>query len=310
MKSFQQIFSAACHERDHEWALATLVRTQGSTYRQAGARLLVAPDATTIGVLSGGCLEEKVARHGMEVMANGEARLVAFDTRKLYGCEGKLEIYIERIEAAGTGGNFLTEVAERISRRAMCRTRTAYAEGGGSELLPDKALVIERLGVFVQAVPLPIRLLLFGNGPEIAPLKLLAAGMGWSVNDYVHPDELPLDFIADAATAAVVMTHKFGRDLTALDRLLPLGLNYLGLLGPKRRRGELLAEFQNFRELDGEWLEALHSPAGLDIGSESPEEIALSIVSEVAAVLAGRRGGMLRDRAMPIHEVEVLDREA
>jgi xanthine dehydrogenase accessory factor len=304
MKSLRQILASACHERDHPWALATLVRTHGSTYRQPGARLLVAPDGATTGVLSGGCLEEEVARHGLEVMASGESRLVAFDTRKLYGCDGRLEIFIERIEAAGTEGNFLTEIAAKMERRGICRTRTDFAANGASELLPDKALVIERPGVFVQTIPLPVRLLLFGNGPEIAPLRWFAAGLGWSVIDHVHPDELPADFEPDSQTAAVVMTHKFGRDLAALDRLLPLRLRYLGLLGPKRRHGELLARFQEFRELDPEWLAALHSPAGLDIGSESPEEIALSIVSEVAAVLAKRNGGLLRERAQAIHEVD------
>jgi xanthine/CO dehydrogenase XdhC/CoxF family maturation factor len=301
MKSLQQILAAACLERDHPWALATLVLTQGSTYRQIGARMLTAPDGTTLGVLSGGCLEEEIARHGLEVMDGGIPRLVSFDTRKLYGCEGKLRIYIERIPAAGTAGNFLTEVAEKISRRQLCRMRLDYENLGGSRLLPDKALVVEKPGMFTETIPLPTRLLLFGSGPEIAPMRLFAGGLGWTVCDYAHPDELPSDFIPDSQTAAVVMTHKFGRDLAALDRLLPLGLGYVGLLGPKRRHAELLARFQDFRELDPAWLSVLHAPAGLDIGSEAPEEIALSIISEASAVLAERRGGFLREKSTAIH---------
>ena len=103
------------------------------------------------------------------------------------------------------------------------------------------------------------------------------------------------------------MTHNFGRDIAALDRLLPLGLPYLGLLGPKRRHAELVARLQEIRSLEPAWLEGLFAPAGLDIGSEAPEEIALSIVSEAAAVLADRRGGFLRNRAAAIHTVSARE---
>ena len=308
MKSLERILAAAQRERDQPWALATLVRTTGSTYRKPGARLLVAPDGGTTGVLSGGCLEEEIARIGLEVMAAESPRVVTFDTRRLYGCDGRLEIFIERIEPAGETGNFLTALSDRIARREICRTRIAYREAAGrSELLPDHALVVEREDCFVETLPLPVRLLLFGDGPEVAPIRLFAAGLGWCVRSYHHPAELPADFLTDSQTVAVVMTHNFGRDIAALDRLLPLGLPYLGLLGPKRRHAELVARLQEIRSLEPAWLEGLFAPAGLDIGSEAPEEIALSIVSEAAAVLADRRGGFLRNRAAAIHTVSARE---
>ncbi len=317
MKSLERILTAACRERDHPWALATLVRTVGSTYRRPGARLLISPDGTTTGVLSGGCLEEEIARIGLEVMAEKSPKLVPFDTQRLYGCDGKLAIFIERIEPAGDTGNFLTAVAARIKRREICRVRidgcgqkaratvarASCPEPSHSELLPDHALVIEREDCFVETLPLPVRLLIFGDGPEIAPIRLFAAGLGWCVSAYRHPSELPADFVTDSQSAAVVMTHNFGRDFAALDRLLPLELPYLGLLGPKRRHLDLIARLQEIRELEPAWLDNLFSPAGLDIGSEAPEEIALAIVSEAAAVLADRRGGFLRNRVTGIHSV-------
>ena len=98
------------------------------------------------------------------------------------------------------------------------------------------------------------------------------------------------------------MTHNFGRDLLALDRLLPRQLRYVGLLGPRKRHAELLARLSEYRPLDfGADGRTLFAPAGLDIGSEAPEEIALAIVSEVAAVLSNRRGGFLRERKSDIH---------
>ena len=311
MKALQQILTRACIERHHPWALATLVKTHGSTYRKPGARLLVAPNGETIGVLSGGCLEEEIGRIGEQVIASGYPQLVDFDTRRLYGCEGRLEIFIERIDAAGERGNLLTSIAEKLRHRQICRTRTRFGEKGGlTEILADKALVPEEVQSFIQTIPLPVRLLLFGSGPEIAPIQHFALGLGWLVHEFPHPDELPLDFKSDDQTAAVVMTHNFGRDLASLDRLLPLEFRYVGLLGPKRRHAELIARFQEYRELDPAWLENLHAPAGLDIGSESPEEIALSIVSEAAAVLAQREGGHLSKRAGSIHEPAVIVKEA
>jgi xanthine/CO dehydrogenase XdhC/CoxF family maturation factor len=98
------------------------------------------------------------------------------------------------------------------------------------------------------------------------------------------------------------MNHNFGRDLLALDRLLPFRLRYVGLLGPRKRYAELLARLGEYQQFDlDSGARNLFAPAGLDIGSEAPEEIALSIVSEVAAVLADRSGGFLSERKSDIH---------
>ncbi len=101
----------------------------------------------------------------------------------------------------------------------------------------------------------------------------------------------------------MIMTHSFTRDRTLLRALLPRDLRYVGILGPKSRTQRLLDELAD----DGvtfpaENLARLHSPAGLDIGAETPEEIAVSIIGEMQAVLAQRHGGALRDRCAPIHD--------
>lgn len=302
MKSLMQILQRACTEREQAWALATLVRTRGSTYRKPGARLLIDAGGETLGVLSGGCLEEEIARRSASVITTGEPAMLEFDTRKLFGCDGKLEVIVERIAPAGIEGNILTKLAAELAARRVCRLRTRFAgDDQGTTLLAPDELVAEDDDTFIHTVPLPIRLLLFGTGPEIEPLQALAAPLGWVVHTAAHPSDLPDHIPADLQTAAVIMTHNFGRDLAALDRLLPLRLPYLGLLGPRKRHAELLAHYTEFRELDPSGLAPLHAPAGLDLGSEAPEEIALSIISEIAAVLAGRSAGFLRDRATAIH---------
>jgi xanthine dehydrogenase accessory factor len=303
VKAFRQIIRRVAENPSRAWALATLVQTEGSTYRKPGARLLVDSDGGTLGVLSGGCLEEEIARRGQKVIADASPVLLSFDTKRLYGCDGQLTIFVEPLPAAGQNGNLITKIGRLLRNREVCRIRTCYADGAlGSELLTFDVLLAERRGVFIDTVPLPVRLLLFGTGPEIEPITQLCGNLGWVVEHFGHPSELVEGLRPDAQTAAIVMTHNFGRDLLALDHLLPLQLRYVGLLGPRKRHLELLARLSEYRPLDFNMeVRTLFAPAGLDIGSEAPEEIALAIMSEVAAVLSGRRGGFLRERRSDIH---------
>src|SRR6266404_2726745 len=308
MKALQQIINCVAENPSQPWALATLVQTEGSTYRKPGARLLVEANGTTLGVLSGGCLEEEIGRYGRRVIKDGSPVLLSFDTRRLYGCDGRLKILVEPLPAAAQKGNLITKVGRLLAQRDVCRVRTCF-EGGplGSELLPADILLAERPGIFIDTLPFPVRLLLFGTGPEIEPLTQLAGNLGWLVERFGHPSELGEHFRPDTQTAALIMNHNFGRDLLALDRLLPFRLRYVGLLGPKKRHAELLARLGEYRPLDfNAGARNLFAPAGLDIGSEAPEEIALSITSEIAAVLSDRRGGFLRERKNDIHATNVV----
>jgi xanthine/CO dehydrogenase XdhC/CoxF family maturation factor len=103
---------------------------------------------------------------------------------------------------------------------------------------------------------------------------------------------------ADAWTAVIVKSHNYGRDFVALTKLLPLGLRYVGLIGPRKRRDQLTNELLEFGVTINA---AFFAPAGLDVGAETPEEIALSIVSEIQRVFARGTGESLRERKMPIH---------
>jgi xanthine dehydrogenase accessory factor len=308
VKALQQIIRRVAENPSRPWALATLVQTEGSTYRKPGARLLVDSKGGTLGVLSGGCLEEEIGRYGQDVIISGSPSLLSFDTRPLYGCDGRLKILVERLPAAGQKGNLITEVGRLLAQRDICRIRTCFKGGPlGSELLPPDILLTERPAIFIDTLPLPVRLLLLGTGPEIEPLTQLAENLGWLVEHFGHPSELGEHFRPDAQTAALIMNHNFGRDLLALDRLLAFRLRYVGLLGPRRRHAELLARLSEYRPLDfNAGARNLFAPAGLDIGSEAPEEIALSITSEVAAVLSDRRGGFLRERKSDIHATNVV----
>ena len=308
MKALHQIIERVAENPTQPFALATLVQAEGSTYRKPGARLLVEANGTTLGVVSGGCLEEEIGRYGQDVIISESPSLLSFDTRRLYGCDGRLKILIELLPPAGQKGNLITEIGRLLAQRDVCRIRTCFGGGPlGSELLPPGILLAERPGVFVETVSLPVRLLLFGIGPEIEPITRFAGNLGWILEHFAHPSELGEHFRPDAQTAALVMNHNFGRDLLALDRLLTFRLRYVGLLGPRKRHAELLVRLSEYRPLDFDaGARNLFAPAGLDIGSEAPEEIALSITSEIAAVLSDRRGGFLRERKSDIHATNVV----
>jgi xanthine dehydrogenase accessory factor len=97
----------------------------------------------------------------------------------------------------------------------------------------------------------------------------------------------------------VVMNHSYAVDREILKRLLTFSLDYIGVLGPRARTEKMLQEI-GVTAAPG----CLHAPIGLDIGADTPEGISLSIVSEIQAVMAGRKGGKLRDRQASIYANE------
>jgi xanthine/CO dehydrogenase XdhC/CoxF family maturation factor len=292
MKEIADIIRAWERHRDQPLALATLVRAQGSSYRRPGARMLICADGTSAGSLSGGCLEEEVARRAFEVIRTGIPSLMSFDTRLRFGCHGTIEIFVEAARE-----NFLAALAGHFTGRRGCRAMTVFSgpldqlgtriPGIGEDPPPD---------AFVQEIKAPIQFLIFGDGPDSNPLRSFAKILGWSVLEFDQVSDLPVR--ADERTAAVVKSHNYGRDFAALRHLFQLDLRYVGLLGPRQRRDQLLAAlFDNGISLDSE----LFAPAGFDLGAETPEEIALAIIAEIQTVFADASGESLRDRREPIH---------
>lgn len=173
----------------------------------------------------------------------------------------------------------------------------------------------EECEVFVEWVGLPVPLVIFGAGHDAIPLAALARQMGWHVTvadgrpafarssrfpgaDRVVlvPHEDPMQGVEIGNESVVVlMTHNYAQDGRLLQQVLPHRPRYLGLLGPKVRAERLL------RELEVTAPPELHAPVGLDLGAETPETIALAIVAEIQAELAGRSAERLRHRAGAIH---------
>lgn len=169
----------------------------------------------------------------------------------------------------------------------------------------------------VAPVPRVTHLLVVGAGPDAGPLVAAAQALGHHVTVWDHrpaallrpclasADErrhVPVSALEDAAArssfdAVVVMTHALASDAAAVRGILRTRSSYVGLLGPRHRADKI-------REAVGDTAatRALRAPIGLDLGAETPEAIALSIVAEIQAVLAGRAGGALSERRGAIHE--------
>ena len=171
------------------------------------------------------------------------------------------------------------------------------------------------LELFLEVVHPPIRLVAFGSGPDVGPLVRMAKHVGWTAEVVgakpaaalewripdadkhtflMHPQAV-LDYVAvDSRTVAVLMNHNKVRDTALLEALRRTDIPYIGLLGPPARCEAISGQ-------RGRTEHAIHGPVGLDIGAETPEEIALSIVAEIQCVMAGFAGGSLRDKRGMVH---------
>ena len=92
LREWKKRCGSDCHSGS-EFALATLVRVEGSSYRRPGARMLICENGTSVGSLSAGCLEDEVALRAREVLQTGQPTIVSFDTRRRFGCAGRIDIY-------------------------------------------------------------------------------------------------------------------------------------------------------------------------------------------------------------------------
>jgi len=298
-------FRAEFERADQPMAMATLVSAKGSSYRQPGARMLIAPDKHFVGHLSAGCLEDEIAELAQEVIGTGKGACMQFDLRVRFACDGSIEVFIERLSRPSA---FIDGLARAVNERVSILVATNYdvVNGMTGTRVLEKGLssnvksAVAELKEFFQLIEPPVRLLLFGEHFDVHLIQELASFLGWEAAIWSDLHGIPK---GDLRTAAVVMSHNFGRDLAALKHLFADQFGYVGLLGPRRRKQQLI----NYLIEEGyssEKLSTLHSPAGLDIGAETAEEIALAIVAEIQAAMTRRTAGYLRERKAAIHSME------
>ena len=195
--------------------------------------------------------------------------------------------------------------------QAVAGRRRALGLAGGDGTLAQR--------VYIESFLPPVRLAVIGAGHDAVAMAFLGAHLGYEVSivdlrstlplprrafhgahAYIQcePEELPQRLPLDGDSVVIVMTHQAQDDLAVMPYVAGSRPAYLGLLGPKVR-GRRLLEACGALGIAG--AERAHFPTGLDIGAETPDEIALAVFAEIQAVLAGRPAGFLKDRSGPIH---------
>lgn len=312
--------------------LATVVDLDGSSYRRPGVRMLIREDNIMIGAVSGGCVEKEVLFQAQSVFKKQIPKLMTYDGRYRLGCEGILYLLLEPFSPSKS---LIADFNTVIENRSFFELTTSYKKeygdlkGFGTFIhLDDKSYTFnentrEQLDalIFKQIMSPCQRLLLIGGEHDTVQLAQFGLNMGWEVTVAVTPKEdktkadfpginallncEPEDFpvkIIDANTAVLLMTHSYVKDLKYLMVLKNSNPAYLGVLGPAKRREKLLSELlEHDMDIEMEFIENIHGPAGLDIGAITPQEIAISILAEILTVIRKTDPMMLKDKLKEIH---------
>ena len=170
---------------------------------------------------------------------------------------------------------------------------------------------------FIEVIPPPLQLYVFGSNYDVYPMVRSAKELGWKVIVVCNPTKMhhslfetadevvPKDYmpVVDAYTAAISMCHDYETDYRNLQTLLKTNISYIGLLGPKKRTVKMYDRMQEEgNPITPEQENRIYSPVGLDIGATTPEEIALSVCAEIRTTFSGRNASRLKFRDKPIYD--------
>ena len=308
----------------HLWVLATIIETDGSSYRKAGAMMLINDLGQYFGLLSGGCLESDIMRQARRCWDNQKNRIIEYDMREEedlawqlgIGCGGMVRILLQPVNAEN---QYLQ--LDQLNSCLTKRFRVEYQQTVDEDFPKNK--VVHNLNTtknmtpsiqqneltqqFVQQLsPAPL-VAVFGAGVDAKPVVSIAAELGWQVMlidhrmGYAKPEYFqkanqivrePCERLTSATwlkqiDIALILTHNIKLDASALTLVQKSTAKYIGLLGPSHRTDRVLDIANLTRE---QLRKPFANPVGLQIGGELPESIALSMLAEAHAVLENADG--------------------
>lgn len=302
--------SARASETGDGSALVVVIATEGSTYVRQGAMAVFAADNAQTGWLSGGCLEPEIARRARHAVAEGHLDAMDIDTRddedlfagSAVGCRGRLHLALLPLDRLPGWSQVVQAWWQGAGPLTLCLAAEGdvLAQAGDTHrrwTLPVAPAAHADIAGDVT-VPPPPRVAIFGAGPETRMLVTVLRQLGWHVTVVERRARwIPADEIADtwhilspndalaalepAPDAALVMHHHFEHDREALAALAGTRIPFIGLLGPVRRREDLLRVLP--AHLHALLAPRLRSPIGLKLGGQGPEAIALSIAAQLQA---------------------------
>jgi xanthine dehydrogenase accessory factor len=337
---FKEIIAQAtfANKNGVKTVLASVVALDGSSYRRPGVRMLITEDGVMTGAVSGGCVEKEIYRQAASVFKTGIPKIMTYDGRYRLGCEGVLYILIECIQFEN---EFIDVFNKTLRDRTTFEILSFYdkseglSKGIGSWVKFENDSVYSlsnfeysfsevnnsTLSIFKQTMPPCFKLVIIGAEHDAVQLCNYATLTGWevtivygpseskSIKDFsgaqkfeaVSAEQLDVSYIDDQ-TAVVLMTHNFANDLRYLVALKDSNPVYIGLLGPARRREDLLTQFIEYcPDITDDFVDKVHGPAGINIGAETPQEIAISIVSEILTVVRKQEPISLNKKTGRIH---------
>ena len=316
--------------------LVTVVDLVGSSYRKPGVRMLISEDDKMIGAVSGGCVEKEILYRSKTVFQKAAAKIITYDGRYKLGCEGILYLLIEPFFISEEFyKTFIRAVLQRetfLMEAFFAKEDEATGNFGShitfqnsppfsfSKNVAQKS--INKSLSFKQELKPAFNLLIIGAEHDAVKLCKMASLLGWQVdiissikdpknsrdfpgaNSVIGSDAAMIDFSnVDANTGIVIMNHSYVQDLKYLLKLVDKKPAYLGVLGAAKRRDKMFAElFEYNPEISEVFLESICTPAGLNLGAETPEEIALAILAEILATLKNKNPYSLKNTSGNIHK--------
>ncbi|TDR20602.1 XdhC family protein [Marinicella litoralis] len=301
-------------EQGQPLVLATLVKTVGSSYKKAGAMMLIEQDRTTHGLISGGCLEADVAEHAMTVFETKQACQLTYDLsdESIFGlgagCDGTIHLVLQLLKDDYLPFSALNPLpGKSISLQLYIESENNSQYPVGSYYLLKNQQMLESTAGFYQAVsdstsPLhyhpPPKIAICGAGIDVIPVLHVLHLLQWHVTliDHaagrltqttqhlntqtiqVNPDDLNATLSGHDFAAVIIMSHHLERDAEYLKYFAATKTQWMGLLGPLKRRDKVLQKAQlTLSQLQ----QRLKSPVGLDIGGQMPENIAISVAAQL-----------------------------
>ena len=307
-------------------AMATLVRTIGTTPRKEGAKMFVGDDGGIFGsVTIGGCVDARVIEEAAEALGASAPRLLNMQLGDEEAweigltCGGAVDVFVEPL-SDHVAAMYETAQRELESGKSIgIATKLTGDDAGTRTLLTgdDVPRASRTEGdVYVEVFRPPVNLLIFGASAVAIPLVAYARELGFRTvivdgrerfatrERFPEADEIRIGIASEIAgqmglgptTPVVLVAHDYKIDIPVLKKALAADVPYIGLLGSRRRGGTILQMLRDDGVSDAD-VERVRVPIGLDLGGDTAAEIALSIASEVVAVMHGRSGAALSKRA-------------
>lgn len=298
--------------------------------------MLFSAEGHQLGMLSGGCLESDIHHHARRVMLNQTSLTLSYDGSDEddmafqlgIGCGGTVHILLQpvcHLNAYLQLESMLSHLKQyhpghyyqKVTTDGEVATHFEPGSDKVSDISQAATLLHQKDGLWLHnPISPPTHILLVGGGIDARPMASLAHQLGWHVSlwdprpangraEYfphikhrlkVNANELASFIAQQGVRAAILMSHNVTLDADALAGLASVRLDYLALLGPLNRRNKVLNQAGL---VESQLLVALAGPAGLDIGGDLPENIALAILSECQAALNGRSAASLSQILTP-----------